>query len=172
MLQRVLQIHIRPRAHIHSQEFCHETVIPPVLAPGPAIMSKPFRFLTAVSATFFRSANENEGNSPVVPSTTTPSAPCDFKYASKSLYSSGSKFRFLSHGVDTATQNSIFSPAGAAESALPRSASSLFFVTVSAVIASPPNAARPATPKAAAAPTDPKNVLRVCLVPSPISPEV
>src|SRR5258707_15210558 len=117
-------------------------------------MFKPFRFLSSVSAIFFRSANENDGNSPVVPNTTTPSAPCDFKYASKSLYNSGSNFRSLSQGVDTATQNNIFSPeasaaeadASAAISALLRSTSSLFFVTLSAT--PPPNAGFPATPQA------------------------
>jgi hypothetical protein len=80
--------------------------------------------------------------------------------------------------VDTATQNNIFSPeaaaadagASAAISALPRSISSLFFVTVSAT--PPPSTGPPATPKAAAAPTDSKNFRRVCICSLLNSPEV
>ena len=136
------------------------------------MMFKPLRFFSAVSAIFLRSANENEGNSPVVPSTTTPSAPCDFKYASKSLYSSASKFKFLSQGVEAATQKSIFSPeafAGAA-SALLRSASFTAFA-LAATSTPPANVAPPAIPNAAA-PADSKNFRRVCIVPPPIAPEV
>jgi hypothetical protein len=87
------------------------------------------------------------------------------------LYNSGSNFRSLSQGVDAATQNNIFSPeavAAAAVSALLRSASFPFVLDSPPLPEPPPNAVPPVTPKAAAAPTDPKNVRRVCICPSPI----
>src|SRR2546427_319220 len=77
--------------------------------PEHTMMFSPLRSLNAVSATFFRSAMEKDGNSPVVPSTTTPSAPLAFRYASRSLYSSSSNFKSFPQGVDAATQNKTFS---------------------------------------------------------------
>ncbi len=48
-------------------------------------MSRPFACFIATSVTRFRSATENDGYSPVVPSTTMPSAPCSLNQAIMSL---------------------------------------------------------------------------------------
>src|SRR5882672_9082563 len=126
--------------------------------PEHTMRFSPLRCLNAVSATFFRSAMEKDGNSPVVPSTTTPSAPLAFKYASRSLYSSSSNFKSFPQGVDAATQNKTFSPAtGAALAGRP------------APPGSSANAVFSTTPRAAAAPTAPRKVLRVVGILPPLT---
>src|SRR5579864_557926 len=113
--------------------------------PEQTMMLRPFLCLSAVSATFFRSATENEGYSPVEPRTTMPSAPFALKYAIMSLYKSSSNFRFLSQGVAAAIQKRhlVAGPACA--------------VTVHAEVP----ALVPTAPRAATAPKPSRNVLRV-----------
>src|SRR5882724_4010480 len=81
--------------------------------PEQIMMLSPFLCLSAVSAIFLRSATENDGYSPVDPSTTIPSAPFSLKNASMSLYKASSNFKFLSQGVAAAIQKRHLS-AGAA----------------------------------------------------------
>src|SRR5512146_433067 len=75
--------------------------------PELQMMLRPFLFLPATSITCLRSSVPKEGYSPVVPSTTTPSAPLCLNQASTSLKAPGSNFRFLSQGVQLATQNRV-----------------------------------------------------------------
>ena len=49
------------------------------VVPTWTMIARPLRCFKAVSATFFRSATENDGYSPVVPNTTTPSMPFSLK---------------------------------------------------------------------------------------------
>src|SRR6185437_11260164 len=75
----------------------------------PGLIRKfiPSLFLSAVSVTSLRSATEKEGNSPVVPRTTMPSAPLCWNHARMSRNAPGSNFRFLSQGVTLATHMSV-----------------------------------------------------------------
>src|SRR5271154_6217072 len=76
--------------------------------PGPTMMFMPSLFFRATSAICLRSATEKDGNSPVVPSTTIPSAPLCLNHARTSLNAPGSNLRFLSQGVRLATQKRVF----------------------------------------------------------------
>src|SRR5579863_10542978 len=71
------------------------------------MMFIPSLFLPATSITALRSAAPKDGYSPVVPKTTTPSAPLCLNQARTSLKAAGSNFKFLSQGVQLATQNMV-----------------------------------------------------------------
>src|SRR5579871_3430393 len=71
------------------------------------MMFMPFLFLPATSITCLRSSVPKDGYSPVVPNTTMPSAPLCLNQASTSLKAPGSNLRYLSQGVQLATQNRV-----------------------------------------------------------------
>src|SRR5436190_6107030 len=98
---------------------------------------RPARFFSAASATCLRSATEKLGNSPEVPSTTTPSAPQCLNQARTSFIAPGSNRPALSQGVTAAVQKSVLL-------LLPRLGAACAAVPLAATAA----AAAPANPRA------------------------
>ena len=97
----------RPSAPTSLACFASSVVSMMFGVPGPTMTLRPFRCFITVSVTIRRSLVEKDGNSPEVPSTTTPSAPHFLCQAMISAMATGSKSPFLLHGVMVATQYSV-----------------------------------------------------------------